>query len=248
MRPKVGNPYTRCRIARIPAASSASDTVSSEEDGVKIHADRRERVVVRSDDLPWVDSPSPGVQRRMLERDGEEVARATSIVRYAPSTRFPAHAHDVGEEFLVLEGIFSDESGDFGAGCYVRNPPGSRHAPHCDSGCTIFVKLRQFDPEDQKFVRVDANAAAWEHREGGIEVLPLHRFRREEVSLVRLPAGASWRGSGGVERRVLEGALRSGADTLDAGTWIRVPSGDRVEATSLGAAKFWAKTGHLPPD
>lgn len=75
---------------------------------MKIHADLSQRAVVNSEVLPWVDSPMAGVQRRMLERDGEEVARATSIVRYAPGSYFSAHTHGGGEEFLVLEGVFSD--------------------------------------------------------------------------------------------------------------------------------------------
>jgi anti-sigma factor ChrR (cupin superfamily) len=43
-----------------------------------------------------------GVERRMLDRIGDEVARATSIVRYASESRFSPHVHDGGEEFLVL--------------------------------------------------------------------------------------------------------------------------------------------------
>jgi anti-sigma factor ChrR (cupin superfamily) len=102
---------------------------------MNINADLGRRAVVYSEDLPWVDSPLPGVQRRMLERDGGEVARATSIVRYAPNSSFSPHTHGGGEEFLVLDGVFSDESGDFGPGMYVRNPPGSRHTPRSDAGC-----------------------------------------------------------------------------------------------------------------
>ncbi len=83
----------------------------------------------------------PGVERRMLERDGDEVARATSLVRFAPNSAFSAHRHGGGEEFLVLEGVFSDESGDFPAGTYARNPVGSRHVPSSELGCVIFVKL-----------------------------------------------------------------------------------------------------------
>lgn len=96
---------------------------------MKLHADLSQRVVVESESLDWVDSPMVGVQRRMLERDGEEVARATSIVRYAPDSHFSAHTHGGGEEFLVLEGIFSDEYGDYPAGTYIRNPVGSTHTP-----------------------------------------------------------------------------------------------------------------------
>lgn len=80
-------------------------------------------------DLPWIDSPSPGVQRRLLERDGTEVARATSVVRYAPGSRFPRHAHELGEEIFVLDGILADEGGSRGAGTYIKNPAGTAHAP-----------------------------------------------------------------------------------------------------------------------
>ena len=101
---------------------------------MKIHADLTQRAVVDSNQLPWVDSPMAGVQRRMLDRDGAEVARATSLVRYAPDSWFSPHNHDGGEEFLVLDGVFSDEMGDFPAGMYVRNPVGSSHKPHTVQG------------------------------------------------------------------------------------------------------------------
>ena len=96
---------------------------------IQLHADWTRRCVIDSNSLPWQASPSPLVERRMLERDGGELARATSIVRYAPGARFDAHRHDLGEEILVLEGTFSDASGDYGPGSYLRNPPGTGHAP-----------------------------------------------------------------------------------------------------------------------
>ncbi|MEB3216481.1 MAG: cupin domain-containing protein [Nostocales cyanobacterium 94392] len=122
---------------------------------MKLNADISQRVVLFSEDIPWVDSPMPGVQRRMLERDGEEVARATSIVRYAPNSYFAEHTHGGGEEFLVLDGIFSDEHGDYPPGTYIRNPIGSKHKPFSREGCTIFVKLWQMHPDDEQPVVID---------------------------------------------------------------------------------------------
>ena len=72
----------------------------------KLHADLSKPVVVHTSDQPWTPSPMPGVERRFLERDGGEVARASSIVRYAQGTAFPRHVHDKGEEYLVLSGVF----------------------------------------------------------------------------------------------------------------------------------------------
>src|SRR5262245_7522733 len=105
---------------------------------------------VSFESTPWTASPEPQVQRKMLERDGEEVARASSIVRYAARSSFPEHVHERGEEFVVIEGTFSGEHGDYPEGSYVRNPPGSKHRPFSRQGCTIFVKLRQFDPNDSR--------------------------------------------------------------------------------------------------
>lgn len=143
---------------------------------MRLNADFALPVVIRPGDSPWVASPLAGVERRMLDRIGEELARATSIVRYAPGSHFSAHGHPGGEEFLVLDGVFSDERGDYPAGTYVRNPIGSRHAPFSREGCTIFVKLMQFDAADRAEVveqpprRVDAGDAARPARAGPARV------------------------------------------------------------------------------
>ncbi|GAB5480662.1 MAG: hypothetical protein Pars92KO_04190 [Parasphingorhabdus sp.] len=78
-----------------------------------------EHIVINTTRMPWEDSPMTGVQRRKLDRIGDEVARATSLVKYEPGSHFPRHAHGGGEEFLVLESVFSDEHGDYPAGTYV---------------------------------------------------------------------------------------------------------------------------------
>src|SRR5713226_2756529 len=138
-----------------------------------VNADFSRRVVIATDELPWIPSPQMGVERRMLDRVGGEVARATSLVRYAPASSFPAHEHALGEEFLVLGGVFSDEYGDYGEGTYVRNPPRSRHTPRTAPGCTILVKLRQMLPTEAQRVVIDTKNTTWRARDpGGLEQLP----------------------------------------------------------------------------
>ncbi|MBC7152367.1 MAG: cupin domain-containing protein [Rhizobium sp.] len=110
---------------------------------MRLNADLDEPVIVHAARLDWTPSPAAGVDRRMLYREGGEIARATSIVRYAPGSAFPEHAHDGGEEILVLEGVFQDEHGDYPAGSYFRNPPGTAHSPAAAEGCKIFVRLWQ---------------------------------------------------------------------------------------------------------
>ncbi len=100
-----------------------------------------ERVVIEAAAQDWQPSPAAGVWRKPLAREYREQGHATSIVRYEPGSRFNTHPHPKGEEILVLEGVFSDETGDYPAGNYLRNPPGSSHAPFSEQGCIIFVKL-----------------------------------------------------------------------------------------------------------
>ena len=148
----------RWTCGRSPNASNGADRMSNE----LVNADFTRRVVIATDTLPWIPSPQAGIERRLLDRIGGEVARATSLVRYAPASTFPAHEHGLGEEFLVLDGVFSDEHGDYGEGTYVRNPPRSRHTPRTAPGCTIFVKLRQMPPTETKRVVIDTAKADME--------------------------------------------------------------------------------------
>jgi len=208
-----------------------------------LNADFSKRVVVHSDQIDWKASPMPGVDRRMLDRIGGEVARATTIVRYAPGSKFSAHTHTGGEEFIVLEGVFQDEHGDYPAGTYVRNPPTTSHTPGSDAGCTIFVKLWQFDLDDRNQFRVDMEAAA-----GDGHAL-LHRDDRETVTYHRLDPGAALADDcvGGAELLVLSGNLAEGGDTLVAGGWLRLPEDASLDARAgPEGAKVWMKTGHLP--
>ena len=157
-----------------------------------VNADFTQRVVIATDALPWIPSPQAGVERRLLDRIGGEVARATSLVRYAPACAFPAHQQGLGEEFLVLEGVFSDEHGDYRKRTYVRNPPGSRHTPRTEPGCTILVKLRQMKPSETARVVIDTTAAIWQPGDAaGLSRLRLHNAADtgERVTLERLAAG-----------------------------------------------------------
>ena len=137
-----------------------------------INADFGQRVLLHIADMPWIASPAAGVERRMLDRVGAEVARATSIVKYAPGSAFPRHTHTGGEEFLVLEGVFQDEHGDWPAGSYVRNPPTSSHTPGSEPGCVIFVKLWQFDPSDRTAVQLRPSDIESTMRRVAGELLP----------------------------------------------------------------------------
>lgn len=215
---------------------------------MELNADFNRRVVIHSDQMPWVASPMPGVDRRMLDRIGDEVARATSIVRYAPGSHFSAHTHTGGEEFIVLDGVFQDEHGDFPKGTYVRNPPTSRHTPGSEEGCTIFVKLWQFDPDDRTQFRKDM-AAELGATENGVAIAELHSDTRETVTYRRIAPKTVLEidAEGGIELLVLSGSLDDGTDTLVEGSWLRLPEGMALSATAgAEGAAIWVKTGHLP--
>ncbi len=217
---------------------------------MRLNADFSRRVVVDTARMQWTASPSAGVDRKMLDRIGGEVARATSIVRYAPGSRFAAHTHGGGEEFLVLEGVFQDEHGDYPAGCYVRNPPRWSHTPGSSTGCVLFVKLWQFDPQDRQSVRIDTAQGRFEPLPGrtGVAVLPLFDAPSETVRLERWSPNAqvSLAVPGGAELLVLDGSLEEGGDRLERHAWLRLPPGAVLRARAgVSGCRVWIKTGHL---
>ncbi|PTX57865.1 ChrR-like anti-ECFsigma factor [Litoreibacter ponti] len=216
-----------------------------------LNADFTQRVVVHSDELDWIASPMPGVDRRMLDRIGGEVARATTIVRYAPGSSFSEHTHTGGEEFIVLDGVFSDEHGDFPEGSYIRNPPTSAHTPGSEPGCVIFVKLWQFDLDDRTPVKIDMNKMEMVRAADrpGVSVMPLFQDARETVRAEDWTAGAKVEMDlpEGGEFLVLSGGFSEGEDALRKGSWLRVPEGGRLNATAgPEGARVWMKLRHIP--
>jgi hypothetical protein len=215
---------------------------------MRVNADFEQRTIVRFDENDWVPSPMPGVERKMLDRIGEEVARATTIVRFAPGSAFSPHTHDGGEEYLVLDGTFQDENGDFPVGSYVRNPPTSSHTPAARDGATILVKLHQFDRDDRELVQIDSRSANWSVFKDGVETLVLHNDAREKVVMERWKPGATREldASGGLELFVVEGDIIEMGDELGRWGWLRLPVGSVFRATAGAAgARVWIKTGHL---
>ena len=190
-----------------------------------------------------------GVQRRKLDRIGEEVARATSLVKYASKSYFNPHTHGGGEEIFVIEGVLSDEHGDYPAGTYIRNPIGTIHKPHSEDGCVIFVKLHQFDKNDTEQFSVNTKTAGFRSGSAeGLTVLPLHSFEGETCALVRWEPNTKFDPHthfGGEEIFVLEGTFSDEHGDYPAGTWLRSPHLSQHQPFSETGCLIYVKTGHL---
>ena len=217
---------------------------------MSLNSDFSARAAVHAARLDWTPSPIPGVDRRMLDRIGDEVARATSIVRYARHSRFSAHTHGGGEEFLVLDGVFQDEHGDYPTGTYVRNPPTTSHTPGSEPGCTIFVKLWQFDPDDRTPVRIETSRLAFTPAPNlpGVEFALLCERPWELVLMERWAPGIDVAVPlpGGIELLVLDGSFIEGGEEFTRLSWLRLPAGAMLKATAgQGGCKLWVKSGHL---
>ncbi len=214
-----------------------------------INMDFTQRVVVNTSIQDWVASPMAGVWRKPLAREEAERGHATSIVRYEPGARFSAHDHPLGEEILVLEGTFSDETGDYKAGTYFRNPEGFRHAPFSEEGCVILVKLHQFQPGDDAHVVIDTKTTPWNSGIGGLQVMALHQFGGEQVALVKWPAGERFQPHthmGGEEIYVISGEFIDEQGRYPAGSWIRSPHLSQHNPYVEEETVIWVKVGHLP--
>ena len=208
-----------------------------------------ERLVIETADMPWQPSPAQGVWRKPLEREDKESGHTTSIVKYNAGSAFKPHPHPMGEEIFVLEGVFSDEFGDYPAGTYIRNPPNSVHAPFSKEGCVIFVKLNQFDEQDKETVRVNTSDTQWQQGQGNLQVMPLHSYVHEHTALVKWPAGEQFvphKHFGGEEILVLSGEFIDEQGRYPKGTWLRSPHMSEHHPFVEQETIILVKVGHLP--
>jgi len=213
-----------------------------------INMDFTKRVVIDSSKQVWTASPLPGVWRKPLARENRESGHATSVVKYDAGANFSAHNHPLGEEIYVLSGTFSDETGDFPAGSYFRNPKGFVHAPFSVNGCELLVKLHQMSPFDNQRICIDTNQQKWLAGYGNLKVKHLHSFETENVALVFWPAGEKFilhNHFNGEEIYVISGELIDELGHYPAGTWIRSPHLSTHHPFVKQDTLIWVKTGHL---
>ena len=216
-----------------------------------LNQDFTKRVVINTLNEKWHTSPSSGVERLYLERDNMgEYAKASSIVKFHPGSKFDNHIHDNGEEIFVLEGTFSDQHGDYTHGTYLRNPHNSDHIPFSKDGCKILVKLRQFQNGDTVSIVKDTLKSAWlQGLVPGLKVMPLHTFQTEHVAMVKWKPNTQFNTHkhwGGEEIYVVEGVFYDQFGSYPKGTWIRSPHlSEHRPFTKNEGALIFVKTGHL---
>ena len=219
-------------------------------DPESLHGDLRRRAAMDTAEMDWTPSPSGTVWRKRVHRVGPlESGQVTSVVRYLPGAAFPAHDHPEGEEILVLEGVFSDEHGDWPAGTHLLNPEGFRHAPYSTDGCLLFVKLRQYAGVGRPYQKTTVRELAWRPSgRDGVDVKGLYEDPTfpDSMRLERWAEGAAPGAllcEGGLELFVLEGALEDLERRYGPGAWCRLPDGDSWDAHSREGCIAYVKAG-----
>lgn len=82
-------------------------------------------------------------------REGVEVhyikqgAPALAVLRYAPGAKVPHHLHTGLETILVLDGVQSDERGDYAKGTLILNPEGTTHSVWSEQGCAVLIQWQR---------------------------------------------------------------------------------------------------------
>lgn len=215
-----------------------------------LNSDFSKRVVLLPTEQQFVPSPMAGVSRILLDRAGDEIARATSIVRYAAGAGYHQHRHDGGEEILVLDGIFADEHGEYPTGTYLRNPPGTSHTPFSVTGCTLLVKLWQFAATDLTPLLLRPDQQQWQPGViEGLTVLPLHDYDGVQTALVRFAPNTNFKRHvhvGGEEILLLQGCLYDEFGQYPQGSWLRSPAYSQHQPfTKAEGALLYVKVGFI---
>ena len=213
-----------------------------------LNMDISQRVVIKTQDMDWQKSPSKGVWRKPLAREEAERGHATSVVRFEPGSIFAAHEHPGGEEIMVLEGVFSDETGDYSAGSYIRNPIATKHTPYTKEGCVLLVRLNQFQTGDVEQINTNTRQTEWYAGYGDLKVKPLHEFNGTSTALVHWPAGTHFLPhvhAGGEEIFVLSGEFIDEHGRYPTGSWIRSPHMSKHDPHVDVDTTILVKVGHL---
>ena len=219
-------------------------------ENILLNMDFSQAACLLADDQKWIKSPADGVSRIPLEREKIESGHTTSFVKFEPDSFFPTHTHPQGEEIYVLDGVFSDENDDYPAGTYIRNPPGSHHKPFSKDGCTLFVKLDQFQQDDDKHVVIKPDEQDWRPGIGSLKVSSLHSHNGENTALVWWPENEVFQPHthfGGEEVVVIKGSFIDEHGTYPAGSWIRSPHMSKHFPHVKEETLILVKVGHLPP-
>jgi anti-sigma factor ChrR (cupin superfamily) len=239
-------------LGAIEPETAGSAALNDLDENAPLHGDLSKRVAVDTTKLEWTPSPSGSVWRKRLHRVGPaESGQVTSVVRYDAGAAFPVHDHPDGEEILVLEGVFSDEHGDWPAGTWLLNPEGFRHAPFSKEGCLLFVKLRQAAGEARRHVEMRTDRLVW--RDTGItgverKKLAAQSEYSDSTWLERWIPGATLgerEFDGGVEYFVLEGGFSDDAGEYGQGCWLRLPAGSRHRPMTREGCQLYMKVDAL---
>lgn len=211
--------------------------------------DPEQRVAIDTNRMNWQSSPYPGLWRKRLEFSSGKAGRVTTLVRFQLGTTFPFNEHPQGEEILVLEGTFSDESGDYPAGYFLLYPHGTRHSPFSQAGGLIFIKQRQYPGPDRERLSIDTKALLWSAGAvPGIEfkLLYAHADYPERMQLEYWQPGAvASRNSHphSQEILVLKGSLEDEYSCYPAGTWLQIPAMSLQSLFSSAGCVLYVKTG-----
>ena len=71
---------------------------------------------------------------------GDASDPSVAVLKYEPGSAVPRHRHAGLETIVILDGVQSDESGDYAAGTAVLNEIGSEHSVWSKEGCVVLIQ------------------------------------------------------------------------------------------------------------
>lgn len=204
-----------------------------------MNSDYEKKVFIDTNDLSWENQEQRGVYKKILScKESEE----TSLIKFEPDTTLNSKGKINSVEIFVLEGVYTNQFGDFEKGTYMYLPQEDEGKVQSKTGCVIFRKTNHFD--DAQDIIVDTTSTQWQPGQGNLQVMPLG----SQGALVKWPKDERFvphRHWGGEEIFVLDGIFMDEHGKYPKGSWVRSPHMSEHYPFVEEETIIFVKTGHL---
>ena len=207
---------------------------------MNINTDYDTAIAIEESTLAWQKDDELKVLKKIFSKDGD---KETALIQIDKDSEYLKSTKINSVEVFVLEGVYTNEYGDFESGTYLKFTKEQESKIKTSSSCEVFKKINYEQIRDEDVV-VKMSESYWSQGQGNLRVMGLS----ENTALVLWPQNerfiehSHW---GGEEIFVLKGTFIDEHGRYSVGTWLRNPHLSKHYPYVEDETIILVKTGHM---